>query len=67
MIRKSGAENLIRIADTDGIRQAIDWFMIEQFDKLNCYKCNPELITSLSTEDGIRIKELEQSKKNKLN
>jgi hypothetical protein len=52
LIRKSGAKKLITIADTDGIRQAIDWFMIEQFDKVCTYKCNPSLVTSLSTFDG---------------
>lgn len=52
LIRKSGAKKLITIADTDGIRQAIDWFMIEQFDKICTYKCNPSLVTSLSTFDG---------------
>ena len=52
LIRKSGAKKLITIADTDGIRQAIDWFMIEQFDKVCSYKCNPSLVTSLSTFDG---------------
>ena len=66
LIRKSGAEKLIRIADTDGIRQAIDWFMIEQFDKLNCYKCNPELITSLSTFAGNNDSDV-QNIKNKIN
>ena len=52
LIRKSGAKKLITIADTDGIRQAIDWFMIEQFDKVCSYKCNPSLVSSLSTFDG---------------
>ena len=46
IIRKKGAQKLIQIANENKIQQAIDWFMIEQFDKLTCYKCEPELIFS---------------------
>jgi GR25 family glycosyltransferase involved in LPS biosynthesis len=46
IIRKKGAQRLIEIAKKNKIQQAIDWFMIEQFDKIVCYKCEPELIFS---------------------
>jgi len=52
LIKKRGANKLIEIADTDGIRQAVDWFMIEQFDKIVCYTCKPTIITSLAAHDG---------------
>ena len=45
-IRKSGAEKLFTLANKLNIQQPVDWFMIEQFDKMNVYKCNPELIFS---------------------
>jgi len=52
LIKKRAANRLIEIADTDGIRQAIDWFMIEQFDKVVSYVCKPTIIKSLAAHDG---------------
>ncbi len=52
LIKKKAANKLIEIADTDGIRQAIDWFIIEQFDKITSYICKPTIITSLAAHDG---------------
>ncbi len=50
-IRKRGARKLIDLALKHKIRQAIDWFMIEQFDTVVCYKATPELIFS-KVDDG---------------
>jgi glycosyl transferase family 25 len=45
-IRKRGALKMLKCADKYGIQQAIDWFMIEQYDEVVCYKFEPELIFS---------------------
>jgi len=45
-IRKKAAIKLIQNASKYKIQQAIDWFMIEQFDDIISYKCEPELIFS---------------------
>jgi glycosyl transferase family 25 len=46
LITKNGAKKLIKYAKQYNIQQAIDWFMIEQFDKMVVYKAEPELIFS---------------------
>ncbi len=46
LIRKKSAKKLLKIAKDYQIKQAIDWFMIEHFDKMVFYKCEPELIFS---------------------
>lgn len=46
IVRKRGARKLIQLANKHKIQQAIDWFMIEQFDEVVSYKCEPELIFS---------------------
>ena len=46
LIRKKAAEKLVQLALKYKIQQPIDWFMIEQFDEIICYKCEPELVFS---------------------
>jgi GR25 family glycosyltransferase involved in LPS biosynthesis len=46
IIRRRGAIKLFKIAQQKKIQQAIDWFMIEQFDTVISYKCEPELVFS---------------------
>ena len=46
LIRKRGARKYIELANKKKIQQAIDWFMIEQFDEVVSYKATPELIFS---------------------
>ena len=66
VITKMGAKKLLEIAEKEKIQQAVDWFMIEQFDKLNCYKCEPELIFSPLDTDGSgdiqHVKKIEEKK-----
>ena len=45
-ITKMGAKKLFDIANDRNIQQAIDWFMIEQYDKINAYKTKNDLIFS---------------------
>jgi len=46
IIRKKAAKKLVENALKYKIQQAIDWFMIEQFDEIVSYKAEPELIFS---------------------
>ena len=46
LIRKRGARKLVELANKYKMQQAVDWFMIEQFDEVISYKCEPELIFS---------------------
>ena len=46
LIRKSAAKKLIENSKKYKIQQAIDFWMIEQFDDIISYKCHPELIFS---------------------
>ena len=46
LIRKKGARKFVEQVKKNKIQQAIDWFMIEQFDNVVCYKATPELIVS---------------------
>lgn len=46
LIRKKGALKYLEYIRKYKIQQAIDWFMIELFDKMNVYKCEPELVFS---------------------
>ena len=46
IIRKKGAKKLVDIADREGFKRAVDWFMIGTFDRVVAYKCEPELIFS---------------------
>jgi len=46
LIRKRAAEKLVKNALKYKIQQPIDWFMIEQFDEIVTYKCEPELVFS---------------------
>jgi len=45
-IRKSGAMKLLKLANELGVQQAIDWFMIEQYDKIVAYKTIEDLVFS---------------------
>ena len=45
-IRKSGASKLLTIVNEFGIQQAIDWFLIEHYDKFVAYKTINDLIFS---------------------
>jgi GR25 family glycosyltransferase involved in LPS biosynthesis len=45
-IRKKACKKLFSIISRFKICQAIDWFLIEQFDKLTCYKLKKDLIYS---------------------
>lgn len=47
LIRKKGARKLIENAFKYKIQQAIDFWMIEQFDDVISYKCDPELVFSV--------------------
>lgn len=46
IIRKKGAIKYLEYARKYKIQQPIDWFMIELFDKMNVYKCEPEIVLS---------------------
>jgi GR25 family glycosyltransferase involved in LPS biosynthesis len=46
IIRKRGAKKLHKLAMERKIQQAIDWFMIEQFDRIIAYKTKEDLIFS---------------------
>ena len=46
LVRKKGAIKYLQFAQKYKIQQAIDWFMIELFDKMTVYKCEPDLIYS---------------------
>ncbi len=39
-----GARQLLQFVEEYGAHQAIDWWMIEMFDKMRCGKCLPHLI-----------------------
>lgn len=45
-LTKSGAKKLYNLANDRNIQQAVDWFMIEQYDKINAYKTKNDLIFS---------------------
>lgn len=45
-ITKTGAKKLYDLANDRNIQQAVDWFMIEQYDKINAYKTKKDLIFS---------------------
>ena len=45
-ITKAGAKKFYDIANDRNIQQAVDWFMIEQYDKVNAYKTKNDLIFS---------------------
>lgn len=52
LIRKKCAAKLIDLAKENGIRQPVDWFLIEQYDKLCCYRCINDIIISTPTFRG---------------
>lgn len=73
IIRKKGAKKLIDLANKKKIQQAVDWFLIEQFSDLVCYKTKNDLVFSSIAEESkdsdvqeIREKEKEESNINKL-
>ena len=45
-ITKAGAKKYYDIANDRNIQQAVDWFMIEQYDKVNAYKTINDLVFS---------------------
>lgn len=45
-IRKKAARKYLDFIQKYNMQQAIDWFMIEFFDKMTVYKCEPELVLS---------------------
>jgi len=45
-IRKKAAKKYLEYAEKYKIQQAIDYFMLELFDKMTVYKCEPEIIFS---------------------
>jgi GR25 family glycosyltransferase involved in LPS biosynthesis len=52
IIRKKAAEKLVQLALKYKIQQAVDFFIIEQFDEIVCYKAEPELIYSAMANNG---------------
>lgn len=46
LIRKRAAIKYLEFSRKYKIQQAIDWFMIELFDKMTVYKCEPEIVFS---------------------
>jgi len=52
LIRKKAVRKLIDIATNRGIARPIDWFVIDQYDKLCCYKCIDDIVTALPTFNG---------------
>lgn len=46
LIRKKGAQKYLDFAKKYKIQQAVDWYMIELFEKMTVYKCEPELVFS---------------------
>lgn len=55
LIRKKGAIKLLNCVKHYQIKQAIDWFMIEQFDKAVFYKCEPELVFSEMANENVNV------------
>lgn len=53
----SGAKKMMECVYKYGVCQAIDWFMFEMFDEVECYKTYPHLITTefYSTDSNIQI------------
>jgi GR25 family glycosyltransferase involved in LPS biosynthesis len=45
-LRRSGAKYLVDLMEKEGNFRAVDWFMIDQFGKMNCYLCLPVLVKS---------------------
>lgn len=45
-IRKKAAKKYLEYAKKYKIQQPVDWFMIEFFDRMTVYKCEPELVLS---------------------
>jgi GR25 family glycosyltransferase involved in LPS biosynthesis len=71
IIRKRGAKKLHKLAMERKIQQAIDWFMIEQFDKIIAYKTKEDLIFSEVNKDSdiqnnFRTLDFNKNKNNKL-
>lgn len=52
IIRKKAAKKYIEFANKYKIQQPIDWYMIELFDKMTVYKCEPELVLSNIANDN---------------
>jgi len=52
LLRKKGAMKLVQLALKYKIQQAVDFFMIEQFDEIVCYKAQPELVFSAMANNG---------------
>ena len=52
IIRKKAAEKLVQLALKYKIQQAVDFFIIEQFDEIVCYKCEPESVFSAMANNG---------------
>jgi GR25 family glycosyltransferase involved in LPS biosynthesis len=46
MIRAKGALKLLQLAQKDHIQQPIDWFLFDNFHRLNVYGLNENLVTS---------------------
>lgn len=55
LIRKKAAKKYIEFAEKYKIQQAIDWFMIELFDKMIVYKAEPELVFSGIANDNKNV------------
>lgn len=46
LLTKGGAKKLYKLANDRCIQQAVDWFMIEQYDKIIAYKTKNDLVIS---------------------
>jgi len=51
-ITLEGAKHMLQCVEEYGAHQAIDWFMIEMFDKIRCGKCLPHLIEPKENNDS---------------
>ena len=52
LIRKKAARKLINIAVDRGMAKPVDWFVIDQYDKMCCYRCIDDIIVSQATFNG---------------
>lgn len=44
LLRAKGAKRLLDIVKTKKIHRAIDWFLIDYYDQINAYICNPLIV-----------------------
>ncbi len=55
LLSQRGAQRLLSLVERDGVRNAIDWFVMHHREELAAFECDPPIVLSPSMAHGVKV------------